>query len=139
MKNQTYVGVLVKCNNQLLLCKRNTLGSYPGMWSMPAGKVEDGEETKDAARREFLEETNIDIQDRELTFVGVIPRYTRDGKKVKGFMYVYLLEVDDPLDPDLENAVDGDEHSECGYFPLNKIRVEDSGEFIRKIAEIILK
>ena len=139
MKNQTYVGVLVKYNNQLLLCKRNTSGSYPGMWSMPAGKVEEGELTQDAARREFLEETNFDIQDKELTFIGVIPRYTRDGKKVKGFMYVYLLEVDSPIIPDLENAIDGEEHSECGYFPLNKIRIEDSGEFIRKIAEIILK
>ena len=43
MENKRYAGVLVKCDNKILLCKRNNLGSYPGMWSIPGGKMEEGE------------------------------------------------------------------------------------------------
>ena len=86
MKNQRYVGVMVKCGDKILLCKRNNLGSYPGMWSIPGGKLEQNETTQDGARREFLEETDVDIQDMELKFIGLIPRHTRDGKKVKGVL-----------------------------------------------------
>ena len=88
---------------------------------------------------ELMEETNVDISDQELEFVGVIPRYTRDGKKVKGLMYVYLLEVDQPIEPDFVNAVDGDEHTDFGYFSLKQIRPEDSGTFLYELAKIILK
>jgi 8-oxo-dGTP pyrophosphatase MutT (NUDIX family) len=139
MKKQRYSGLIVKYNNKILLCKRNAQGSYPGMWSIPGGKVEGGESTLEACKREFMEETNVDISDQELEFVGVIPRYTRDGKKVKGLMYVYLLEVDQPIEPDFVNAVDGDEHTDFAYFSLKQIRPEDSGTFLYELAKIILK
>ena len=138
MDKKRYTGVMVKCGNKLLLCKRNNLGSFPGMWSIPGGKLEDGETTQEGAKREFFEETALNINDVELTFVGLIPRYTRDGKKVKGFMYVYLLNVETPLYPDLLNAIDGEEHTECGYFTLEEIKPETSGEYFYKLAEIIL-
>lgn len=139
MKQQTYVGVMVKCGDKILLCKRNNLGSYPGMWSIPGGKLEGDESTQDGARREFFEETNVDIKDMDLNFVGLIPRHTRDGKKVKGLMYVYLLNVEDCIEPDLENAIDGEEHTEWDYFPLSGIKPETSGDYMYKLAEIILK
>jgi ADP-ribose pyrophosphatase YjhB (NUDIX family) len=124
MDKKRYVGVAVKHQNKLLLCKRNNLGSFPGMWSIPGGKLEENETTQEGAKREFFEETALNINDVELTFVGLIPRYTRDGKKVKGFMYVYLLNVETPLYPDLLNAIDGEEHTECGYFTLEEIKPE---------------
>ena len=139
MDTKTYVGVVVKCKDKVLLCKRNAQGSFPGMWSIPAGKVEDNEETMDAAKREFFEETAIDIDNKELTFVGLIPRHTRDGKKIKGMMYVYQFDVDDEVYPDLENAIDGEEHSECGYFTAKEVLPETSGEYLDKLIQIILK
>jgi ADP-ribose pyrophosphatase YjhB (NUDIX family) len=108
------------------------------MWSIPGGKLEENETTQEGAKREFFEETALNINDVELTFVGLIPRHTRDGKKVKGFMYVYLLNVESPLYPDLLNAIDGEEHTECGYFTLEEIKPETSGEYFHKLAEIIL-
>lgn len=139
METKTYVGVLVNCKNKFLLCKRNAHGSFPGMWSIPAGKVEDGEDTIDASRREFFEETNINIDDEELKFVGLIPRHTRDGKKIKGVMYVYQLDVNEEIIPDLENALDGAEHTECGYFTAKEVSTETSGEYLHKLIEIISK
>ena len=139
MDTKRYTGVIVKCGDKILLCKRNNLGSFPGMWSIPGGKLEEGETTQEGAKREFFEETAVDIQDQEITFVGIIPRHTRDGKKIKGLMYVYLLNVENPLYPDLLNAIDGEEHTECGYFTLDEIKPETSGEYFHKLAEIILK
>jgi ADP-ribose pyrophosphatase YjhB (NUDIX family) len=138
MDKKRYVGVAVKYKNKLLLCKRNSQGLYPGMWSIPCGKLEENETIEEGAKREFLEETDINIDDVELKFVGVIPRHTRDGKKVKGFMYVYLLDTETPLYPDLLNAVDGNEHTDCGYFTLEEIKPETSGDYFYKLAEIIL-
>jgi len=139
MDKKRYTGVIVKCGDKILLCKRNNLGSFPGMWSIPGGKLEEGETTQEGAKREFFEETAVDIQNQDLVFVGIIPRHTRDGKKIKGLMYVYLLNVENPLYPDLLNAIDGEEHTECGYFTLDEIKPETSGEYFHKLAEIILK
>jgi len=139
MEKKRYVGVMVKCKDKILLCKRNNEGSFPGMWSIPGGKLEENETTQEGAKREFLEETDVDISDMDLQFIGLIPRHTRDGKKIKGLMYVYLLEVENEIEPDLENAIDGNEHTEWDYFPLIAIKPETSGEYMHKLAEIVLK
>ena len=139
MKNQRYSGVIVKCNDKILLCKRNNQGSFPGMWSIPGGKVEGDEATRLAAKREFFEETAVDISDKDLDFVGVIPRHTRDGKKIKGMMYVYLLEVDEPIEPDFDAAIDGEEHTDWKYFSIDEIQAESTGDYMHKLAEIVLQ
>lgn len=139
METRKYAGVMVKCGDRILLCKRNNLGSFPGMWSIPGGKMEEGESSQEGAKREFFEETAVDIDNRDIKFIGLIPRHTRDGKKVKGLMYVYLLETDEEIHPDFENAIDGEEHTEWKYFGLKEINPMDCGEYFHKIAEIILK
>jgi len=130
---------MVKCKDKVLLCKRNNLGSFPGMWSIPGGKLEENETPMEGAKREFLEETDVNINDKEINLIGLIPRHTRDGKKVKGLMYVYLLEVEEPIIPDLVNAIDGEEHTDFGYFTLDEINPETSGDYFHRLAEIILK
>ena len=139
MDKKRYTGVMVKCGDKVLLAKRNSQGSFPGMWSIPGGKLEENESTQEGARREFFEETAKDIDGLELKFIGLIPRHTRDGKKVKGLMYVYLLEVEKCIEPDLENAIDGEEHTDWGYFTIDEVKPETSGEYMHKLAEIILK
>ena len=71
-EHKRYVGVLVKVGDKCLLCKRNKKGSFPGMWSVPAGKIEDGEGTRSAAVREFKEETDLDINPDLLKFNGML-------------------------------------------------------------------
>lgn len=59
-KNPTVgVAVIVLKNHELLLVKRNR--SYKGMWCIPCGHVEYGEEVRAAAAREFKEETGLDV------------------------------------------------------------------------------
>ena len=133
-----YVGVLVKVGDKCLLCKRNKKGSFPGMWSVPAGKIEEGEETRVAAIREFKEETDLDLNPDNLKFTGMLPRFTRDGKHFKGLMYLYEYNSDTELIPDLENAKDGEEHTECGYFTKKQVKKLETGEKLNKLLMNIL-
>ena len=69
----------------------------------------------------------------------MVPRYTKNGNDVKGLMYVYLLEVDDQINPDLDLAKDGHEHTECGYFSINEIDEYSTGTQLYKLIQNILK
>ena len=42
-ETKRYGGILVKCKNEVLLCKRNKFGSNLGSWSIPAGKLNKNE------------------------------------------------------------------------------------------------
>ena len=46
--------------NRLLLVRRS--GAYGGMWCIPCGHVEYGEEVRNAAQREFKEETGLNVK-----------------------------------------------------------------------------
>ena len=139
MDAKRYVGVLVKCKDKILLCKRNNQGSFPGMWSIPAGKLEENESTQEGAKREFFEETAINIDEVPLKFIGLVPRHTRDGKKIKGLMYVYLLESEEELNPDFENATDGEKHTDYGYFSKGQLEENKIGTYLYRLLEIILQ
>ena len=132
-----YAGIIVRCNNKVLLCKRNSDTSLPGHWSCPAGSVEEDENPKDGAIREFMEETDLPVVG-DIEFAAMIKRYNRDGTKVKGMMYCYLMDVEEEMFPDLENAEDGDEHTECGYFGKDDLPSPMTTQF-NKLLNIILK
>lgn len=139
METKRYAGVIVKSSDKVLLCKRSPdKNSFPNVWSLPAGKVENGESTKDAAKREFFEETNIDVDNLSLNFVGILPVFSKHNK-IKSMMYVYLLNSDEELNPDLEEAVDGHEHTDCGYFSEHQLDDMKLGKHLSKLLKIIFK
>lgn len=136
-KVKRYAGVLVKYNDKVLLCKRSPHQTLPGVWSIPAGSVEKDETPKEGAMREFFEETNyVVLDEKDLKLVGTVNRYARDNKYIKGVMYVYMYEVDEPIYPDLENAMDGHEHTECDYFSYHDLPFEDHKD---QLFRLILK
>ena len=116
-----YAGVIVRKEDKCLFCKRNAdLSNFAGEWSIPGGSVEKGEGIPHSAQREFYEETNVELE-TPIYFLGVIKRMNREGTKQKGMMYVFGTDVEDEINPDLENAIDGEEHTECGYFSMNDL------------------
>jgi len=54
------VAIVYVENDRLLLVRRS--GSYAGMWCIPCGHVERGEDIRDAGRREFEEETGLKVK-----------------------------------------------------------------------------
>ena len=138
MKNmKRYSGVVVRCGDEVLLCKRNNNKELPGVWSIPAGKIDENENAMVGAKREFFEETDIKITE-EIKLCGFIKRTTRDGVNIKGLMYVFLLNVDEKIYPDLKNAKDGGEHTECGYFGVDNLPFEDNNDQLMKLVLNIL-
>src|SRR5258708_29394838 len=69
-------------------------------WEFPKGGVEQGESTRQAAAREFQEETGLE----QWTFVEGFERslsytYIRRGRKVVKTVTYYLVEVKEPSQP----------------------------------------
>jgi len=137
-KIKRYAGIIVKCGNEVLLCKRNNEGSLPGVWSIPAGKLSSSENPTVGAKREFFEETNINIKEK-IELVGFINRKTRDGKSNKGLMYVFLHETEEKIYPDLKNALDGEEHTECGYFTESELPMDKNDQLYILLKNILKK
>ena len=120
-------GILVKCNDEILLCRRSQDETYAGTWSIPSGHLHNNEDARKGACREFEEETNLKPS-KNLKLIGFIPT----GKSL---MYIYLMEVKEKIYPDLEKAKDGHEHDMCGWFKFDDIPME-TGEKLKKVIEI---
>ncbi|MBI1956120.1 MAG: (deoxy)nucleoside triphosphate pyrophosphohydrolase, partial [Acidobacteria bacterium] len=59
---KTVVAALLLQQGRLLLCQRSADGAFAGKWELPGGKIEPGEDHKDALRRELQEELGIIAQ-----------------------------------------------------------------------------
>ena len=55
------VGCVAEWQDQILLCRRSISPRY-GFWTLPAGFMENGESTAEAARRETLEEACAQVE-----------------------------------------------------------------------------
>lgn len=59
----------------------------PGQWTMPGGRIEEGEAPIDAARREVLEETGLTVDRLELFWTGTRPSVKTPDGLVEIFAY----------------------------------------------------
>jgi len=69
-------GCLAEWNGRLLLCRRAIEPRY-GLWTLPAGFMENGESTEQAAARETLEEARARVVDLKLYGVFSIPQISQ--------------------------------------------------------------
>lgn len=118
-------GIVVKNGNKLLICKRSDSGS----WAIPMGHMEKGEIPLECAYREFYEETNLEITDK-IKYVGRIK--TKKKGRVNKIMHIFLFKTESKIEPNLEDAQDGYEHTECGYYTKKEIENLDMIESIKK-------
>ena len=59
---------ILKDGDKLLICQRHRSDKYGLQWEFPGGKVRDGEDLKEALRRELSEELSIDATVGEEVF-----------------------------------------------------------------------
>ena len=107
-----YAGLLIKCKDRYLLCKRAEGATFPGQWSVPGGGVKSTEDPEEAAVRETMEETNIPIQAEDTAYLATLTGSAHDG----GNFHLYTAEIDHEQRPILDF-----EHVASGWFRLKNL------------------
>ncbi len=102
--------VLIEQDGKLLLLQRNH-EPWVGSWMVPAGYVEADEDPKDAAKREVLEETGLDVELGDL----VKTYYFADDPRGNGVAFVYRATKV------LGEIKINNEATSAGYFSPNEI------------------
>lgn len=83
----------------------------PLTWGLPGGRVDPGERPSDAARRETMEETGIDLSKLPIRLI-----YINDAHAPRFRFYTYACVVDGEIEPVLNWESDG--HLWCGIDDL---------------------
>ena len=99
------VAALILKNGKVLVCQRTRHQSMPLKWEFPGGKIEDGEQPRDALRRELEEELGIDARIGEE--VARIRHDYKNGGAVELRFYVvneYTGELENRIFKDLRWA-----------------------------------
>ena len=107
------VGVIVLEGELIIMGRRGSRGGprYKGAWCIPCGYLEWGEDVRDAARREFLEETGLEVDIRGVYAVHSNfhnPKSLTVGIWFSGDVVGGSMQAGDDLDS-------------VGYFPLGAI------------------
>jgi len=103
------VAVVVLEGDRILLGRRADDVSYGGMWCIPCGHLEWDEEVREAAIREFKEETGLDV--RITGIAAVHSNFHNPRQHTVGIWFMGQV-VGGALRP-------GDDLVEVGFFPLS--------------------
>ena len=124
------VGVAVFRNEEVLLVKRKK-APYKGQWSIPGGKHRLGETVIQAASRELMEETGVEVND--LTLVEIVDIIVPD--QVGRILYHYCV-ADYKAEWKSGECSPGDDAQDVKWFNLKKL---NSLSMSDKTKKIILK
>ena len=102
------VAVAVLERNTLLLGRRAPQRSYGGLWCIPCGHVEWDEEVRQAAKREFLEETGLAVALTRI--LAVHSNFHNSAQHTVGVWFQGKIKAGVPIPGDDLDALD--------YFPL---------------------
>ncbi len=112
----------------LMLKRPKTNHSFPGKWSLVAGRVEEGERPTETARREILEETGISVSAPDAV---MRPIYVREGKVLwKVWPFLYRLNS--------ANPVINEENEEFDWVDPESLQGKDTVTDTRTIVEYLL-
>jgi len=111
LKQATYI---IQYNEEglVLMLKRPADHKYPNQWTLPGGKVEEGEAPEVCAWREMMEETGV-----KLKIFEAVPFFL-GGSKAVIYTYASGLTIgDDAITREFPNR----EHSEYGWFDIDDL------------------
>ena len=78
-------GIFINHDKSILLAQRSAEKSFPSQWEFPGGKIEEGENSESALRRELFEELNIEVDKMKL-FDSVIHEYELFRANIEFFL-----------------------------------------------------
>ena len=123
------VGATVFRNDQVLLIRRGNPPLY-GDWSLPGGRVKEGEDLKKALRREVREECSIDIKVGDL--ITEFEYIEKDGRDRVKYHYVVFDFKAQYVSGNLVLASDA---LEVRWVPLEQLKEFDLTDKVREVIE----
>ena len=78
-------GILFDHDKSILLAQRSVEKSFPLQWEFPGGKIEEGENSEEALKRELFEELNIKVNKIKL-FDSVVHEYELFRANIEFFL-----------------------------------------------------
>ena len=97
VKRESVAIVIKDEDGRFLAVKRADDDSFPGMWSLPAATVRDGESLEDAAKRAAKDKLGVDIK-----MVGEIGDASKDAHDCVKHMTEFEVEIVGGAKPTLE-------------------------------------
>ena len=84
---ETFVvaGIFINHDKSILLAQRPAEKSFPLQWEFPGGKIEEGENSESALKRELFEELNIEV-DKIKLFDCVVHEYELFRANIEFFL-----------------------------------------------------
>lgn len=111
------VAIVVYKKNKILLQKC----SKDSFYSLIGGRVQLGESSLSAIKREILEEVGVEVKDKELKLINVVENFfTYNSTKYHELLYIYKLENEEINDMDNFKTLDK-EDSFNEWFDIEEI------------------
>ncbi len=108
------VGIAIVSDREVLLVQKRG-GPFSGLWGVPGGKIEYGETRVQAAHREVLEETGLEIELGSPIWIGEAIEPGADP----GWHFTLVDFVARPIGGDLQA---GDDAADARWFTLDDMR-----------------
>ena len=105
-------------NNKIWLLKLRSISAHDaGKWEIPGGKVKKNEFFDDALRREYMEETGLEIEIDSL-YNAIQKNFTacKTGESIKSIQLIMTVSTN------TDEIVISDEHAMYGWFTKDEIR-----------------
>jgi 8-oxo-dGTP pyrophosphatase MutT (NUDIX family) len=128
--------ILINLKNEILCLKRtiNQSDEFSGLWCLPGGHIDINEQPQQAAIRELLEETNIDLKYQQAT-INLFDIVDVDNKSL--FYYIYKIIPEENKELDILLILKENEHSNWMWFPKDEI--DKCNKFIGNLKDTLLK
>ena len=127
----TVRGICEVSNRILLLKVRQKSSHDAGKWEIPGGKVKKGEFFDEALRREYLEETGLDIIIKDFSHV-VQNNYTacKSAEQIKSIQLIMKVTA-----PSMNNVSISEEHDGYRWFTRSEVKELFDNNSLSKAAE----
>jgi 8-oxo-dGTP diphosphatase len=117
-------GIYVNINDKVLLLQLSSRKREAGKWGVPAGKLESNESVIEGARRELLEETDIDI-----TSVDMLKSIGKLFIRKPDIDYVYhLFGLNLELFPNIQLSAEHHNHKWVTRIEANALNLMDGAK-----------
>ena len=123
-------GLIFNASQEILIVKRSLHDSHPGLWEMPGGALEYGEQPSQGALREIKEETNLDTE--VLHPISVISGFSKKNPSVQVVRIAFLC-----FTSNSESLILSAEHSDYKWVNPYQITHSPLSEFLKKTLQTI--